>query len=641
MLQDIRQWAHGWIAWVVISLIAVVFVIWGIGANFGELFGTGSNGDVALTVGNQTFTQAQLDANYQTMITEYKSSLAAQHLPFQPEDEAKIKQISTQQLVVEAALNQFMPETGFFVSKQQADMFISRIPQLQEDGHFSMDLYQGLLSQRRQSPSDFLDEIRRRMVFMQASAAVGGSALLLPYDIDNALALIYQTRDIGYAVIDTKNFEKDVKITEVDLEAYYNGHQSEFTVPAQATIEYITLSRKAIDEEVRKLPVPEDALNALYESHNEEYTIPESRHVAHILVVVPVNATEDERKAKKKEANDLLERLRAGASFATLAKEHSEDPGSASQGGDLGVVTKGTFEPAFDDAAFEAGKDQVVGPVETPFGYHLILVTEIQPAQKEPLAQVRQALSEEWYEAESAKRFDNEVKNLSDMAFQAGTDFADLAKQFNLTIQQATLSQDVTKNTGILAMPTVMEAAFDKAAFDQKLNSELLPINADEAIVLRTTSYIESHVQPFDAVKADLEKASFARQTMRLAEDKAQAIEAALKAGTSVDAVMKEYGIVWKQEANLDRRNRTLPMEVVAAAFKTPMGDKPEYVTVPMMTGVAILAVHAIHPGKGPDFANAEEAKAFDDNLKSQLAEFMARRDFDLFTEFAKRTVMQ
>ncbi|MFI4957414.1 MAG: SurA N-terminal domain-containing protein [Gammaproteobacteria bacterium] len=642
MLQRIRQWAHGWVAGLVIGLVAIVFVIWGIGANFDELFGNGKSGNpVVLTVGSQQFTQAQLDQNYQATLVDYKNAMAAQHMDVKPEDEARVKELAKQQMIMESVLNQFLGKTGFVVSKDQADAFIGRIPQLQEDGHFSMELYQSMLAQRHLTAYDFLRDMQTRMVFMQASAAIGGSALVLPYEIESALGLIYQTRDIGYTLLDVKDFEKNITITDADLQAYYNGHHSEFTVPAQATIEYITLTRQQIAEHVRKEPVPEAALQALYASHDADFTIPESRHIAHILILVPENATDDERKAKRKEAEDLLERLRAGASFAALAKEHSQDPGSASQGGDLGVAIKGTFDPAFDDAAFSADKDKVVGPVETPFGYHLILVTAIEPAQKEPLSDVSKELSEEWYQTETAKRYDDAVKDLSDMAFQAGTEFSALAKQFELTPAQATLSQDAKSNEGITANAAVIQAAFDKAAYDQKLNSELIHINANEAVVLHTTAYQDSHLKPFDTVKADIEKSALARQAMRLAEEKATAIQAALASGKSYEEVEKSEGIVWKQQDKLDRRNKEVPYEVVVEAFKTPMGDKPALTTAPMLTGVAVIQVKAIYPGKAPEFKSAEEERAFNENLKSQLAEFMARRDFDLFGEFAKRVIIK
>lgn len=641
MLQKIRQWAHGWLAGVIIGLVAIVFVIWGIGINFDELIGGGNAANpVVLNVGKEQFTQAQIDQNYQNTLAEYKAAMAAQRMEMQPEDEVRIKKMAEQQIIMESVLNQFLVKTGFDVSKEQADTFIYRIPQLQEGGRFSMELYKSMLMQRRQTMADFLKEMQNRMMFMQASAAIGGSALVLPYGIQETLGLIYQTRDIGYTVLDVKDFEKAVTITEADLEAYYNGHHTEFTVPAQAKIEYMTLARQQIVDQVRKETVPEPALQALYESHKTDYTIPESRRISHILILVPEKASEDERKAKKKEADDLLERIRAGANFATLAKEHSQDPGSAAQGGDLGVAIKGTFDPAFDEAAFSAEKDKVVGPVETTFGYHLILVTAIEPAQTEPLNEVRKELTEEWYQTESVKRYDDVVKQLSDMAFQAGTGFADLAKQFDLTVQEATLLQDPKLNKGIGTNKAVIDAAFDKAAYEQKLNSELIHINGNEAIVLHTIAYEDSHLKPFDTVKEEISASALKRQAMLLAEQKAQAVQQALASGKSHEEVEKAEGIVWKTQDKLDRRNKDVPLEILMEAFKVPMGDKPALSTAPMLNGVAVIEIRAIYPGKAPEFKSAEEEHSFNENLKAQLGEFVARRDFDLFGQYAKRVIM-
>ncbi len=644
MLQEIRQWAHGWVAWLVIGTVAAVFVIWGIGSNLDSFLGSNDPATkIVKTVGADQFTQAQLDQNAENMLAEYKRTMAAQGVKMTPEDGARIKHIAQQQVMMESALRQFAAKAGFVVSKEQADAFINRVPQLQQDGHFSMDLYQALLSQRNQTPAAFLKEIQDRMVFMQVTSAIGGSAFVLPYELKETIQLIYQQRDIGYAVFDSQSFEKDINITSTDLEAYYNGHQQEFTAPAQSTIEYITLTREHIAEGLRKQPVPKEALKALYEERKTEFTIPESRRISHILIAVPENATNAERQEKKKFAQDLLERLRAGANFATLAKESSEDPGSAEQGGDLGVAVKGTFDPIFDDAAFAAPKDQVVGPVETPFGYHLILVTDIHAAQIEPLEEVRKELSEEWYQAETTRLYDDAVKQLSDEAFQAGSDFQSLAKQFGLTPATMTLFQDVSANQGIGTSPQVIAAAFDKAAYEQKLNSELLQLTPDEAVVLYITQYTDSYLKPIDSVKVELEKAALQRLALRAAETKAAEMQKALEAGTAPQEAARAHGATWQELKALQRSVHPagLPYELVVAAFKTPMGEKPATTTVPMTSGVAILQILHISSGKVPTFSNTEEERAFSENLKSQLSEFMARRDFDLYGAYASRMIPQ
>ena len=269
----------------------------------------------------------------------------------------------------------------------------------------------------------------------------------------------------------------------------------------------------------------------------------------------------------------------------------------------------------------------------------MILVTDIQPAHAQPLDQVRTALTDEWYQNETTKRYDEAVKQLSDMAFQSGNDFSAMVKQFGLTPATMTITEDNAKNTGIGKMPEIIEAAFDKSAFHEKLNSELLQINPDEAVVLRTTELTESHLKPFDSVKEAVQQAAIARKASILADDRAKLIMRGFVAGSPPEFIANEHGYTWKKLEKINRQQQGIPYEILKAAFETPVGDKTVFKIVPTMSGVAVLGVSAIHPGKLPTFSNTDEEQAFNDNLKSQLSEFIARRDFDMVAGYAKKVI--
>ena len=140
----------------------------------------------------------------------------------------------------------------------------------------------------------------------------------------------------------------------------------------------------------------EKEVRAYYDENKEtQFTQPEQRCIRHILF----------NKDQKDLANDVKGEIEDGGDFAALAKEHSQDPSNKDKGGDLGCVPKGQFVPEFDDAAFGAKKGELLGPVETEFGYHLIEVTDIKPAGETPFEEVSPQIEEQIKSEQQASEF--------------------------------------------------------------------------------------------------------------------------------------------------------------------------------------------------------------------------------------------
>jgi parvulin-like peptidyl-prolyl isomerase len=135
-------------------------------------------------------------------------------------------------------------------------------------------------------------------------------------------------------------------------------------------------------------------VNDFYQKNPTQFQQAERVRASHILVGFPENADEAARNQARAKAAEILKDVKAGKDFAALAKQHSSDPGSGAQGGDLGYFQQGQMVPPFDKAAFSMQPGQTSDLVESQFGVHIIRVVDRQPARTVPLDEVRPRLEE-------------------------------------------------------------------------------------------------------------------------------------------------------------------------------------------------------------------------------------------------------
>ena len=150
------------------------------------------------------------------------------------------------------------------------------------------------------------------------------------------------------------------------------------------------LARTYIQKEILgKIKLTDKDYEEYYNTHKKEFENPEMVRARHILVAVKPNATEEEKKAALKKAEDILEKAKKGEDFAKLASEYSDDPGSKAKGGDLGFFTAGSMVGKFEQAAFTLKPGEISPVVETEFGYHIIKVEERKAAEQQPYDAVK------------------------------------------------------------------------------------------------------------------------------------------------------------------------------------------------------------------------------------------------------------
>ncbi len=267
---------------------------------------------------------------------------------------------------------------GYRVSDEELLASMAKVPLFQVDGKFDKAHAVAVLRSQGRSPLEIEALFRRDAKLQQLDSALNMSSFATATEVKQLRALTKQQREIAWLTLSADKYAAAATPDEAALAAYYEAHKSGYMTPETVDLRYVEVSLAAL---ASKVVVDDAQLKAFYEEQKtktpERFTQPEQRRVSHILLPV-ANASEDA--AVKAKAEGILKRARAGEDFAKLAKEFSQDPGSAQQGGDLGWSERKVWVAPFADAAYGMKVDEIEGPVKTQFGYHILKLAGIQPA---------------------------------------------------------------------------------------------------------------------------------------------------------------------------------------------------------------------------------------------------------------------
>ncbi|MDR6679843.1 SurA N-terminal domain-containing protein [Pseudomonas oryzihabitans] len=569
MLQNIRDRSQGWIAKVIIGFIILLMALTGFEA---IIRATGHQGAVALVNGDE-IKQTDLNQAMEMQRRQLQQQLGQSFDPSTLDDrllrESALKALIDKQLLLQAA-----KADHFAFSDQALDQLILNTPEFQTEGRFDPQRFDQAVRQMNYTRLQFRDLLRDEMLIGQLRAGIVGSNFVTDADIEAFANLERQTRDFSMRTV--KASTAGIAPTQAEIQAYYDSHKNEFMTPEQVVIEYVELKKSAF---LAKAKVDESRLQAAYKS--EIANLSEQRDAAHILIEVNDKQTDEQAKAK---IQQIQERLNKGEDFAKLAKEFSQDPGSAANGGDLGYAGRGVYDPAFEEALYALKPNQVSAPVRTSFGWHLIKLKGIQAPEIPTLASVRPRL-EQQLKAEDANRLFIEAgRKLESDAYEA-SDLSQPAQDMGLQVQT---SKPFGREggEGITANRQVIEAAFSEDVMQNGANSAALQLDPDTIVVLRDKEHRAPQLQSLDQVKAEI--------VTRLTQDKAAAL--AKSTGEEQLKALRDGGKVaagdWRTVEAATRNQEGIDPQVLQAVFRMakPESDKqPSYAGVSLQNGDFVL----------------------------------------------------
>ena len=564
MLSAIREKATGWIAWILVILISIPFALWGVNSYF-----EGAT-QIVIAVANGVEIE---QSDYQRALAQKQRQLvqlAGRDLGTEYLDSPVFKRQVVDSMIDEALAREFSRDRGFRISDNQLNRFIRTTEAFHTNGQFDNERYERLIGNAGLSVQGFQAQQRQQLTTDQMRISLAETAFVSQTELNYALKLLNQKRSAVYAILLLEHFLEGVKITDEDISNEFDAKRAVYFEPPQARVAYVELSVARLAAAIK---IDDSAVKKHYDDAPRRYSKPGSRSASHILLpLVPGAAAEEAVRAK---AARLVSEARGGADFAELARTYSKDAGSATRGGDLGVIQKGAMVPPFEKAVFALSAGEISEPVKTEFGYHVIKVTRVSKTEAIPFEEVREDIATALRRRGGEAEFVQLAEQLGNIAFEQPDSLEPLTDQLGLAIQTSDWFSGAM-GTGIAANPKVRKAAFSDEVLVDGLNSGVIEIDPDTLIVFRKLEHRERRPMLLEEVSDQIKTTLENRQAMLALEQAGNAILTALTDGTPWAELLGRDGLV----------EASLPAAV-------------EEITDPQEQAIAVKVFAAPHPGAG------------------------------------------
>jgi peptidyl-prolyl cis-trans isomerase D len=548
---------------IILALAALPFLFWGI-----ESYRSGEGDDyLALAAGDkiqrQEFDQAlrnQQESMRATMGESFNDSML---------ENPAVKTAVLEGLIQQRLLKHEAARVGLVVPDVQLIEMIQNISAFQEDGNFSKQRYEELLRAQGMSPRTFEARVRQELMRQELIAPYTEHGFVPATMALGVMRLSDEKREVSLARISPEQFLSQAKPDEPAIKAYYDSHQAELQLPEQVKVEYAVLSQ---DELAKQIRVSEDEVRKYFDEHKSEFGETEERRASHILISAPSSASDEEKSAARARAGQLLAQAKqAPQKFAELAKQNSQDPGSAVQGGDLGFFTRNSLVKPFEDAVFQMKMDEISDVVETDYGFHIIKLTGIKEAKPTDFSEVKSRVEEELKNQKLAKNFAEMAESFSNMVYEQSDSLQPAAAKFNLQVQQSDWLARNDTTSPYFSNARLMQAIFSEEAVKNKQNTEAIEVSPNTLVSARVIDYRPASVPPLAGVREKI-SGIIARKA---------AEEAALKEGKERLSQLQagKTGLVnWEGTEQISRiEPKGLDHQTLRAVFKVETARLPAY----------------------------------------------------------------
>jgi peptidyl-prolyl cis-trans isomerase D len=625
MLDFLRKQAQSTLIQSVVLIIAVVFIFWG-----GSSSLSGHRTTLA-SVNGEEIPPQDYDRAYKQAVDGLQRQFGGTMPPGFAE-QLGIKQQVLHRLIQAELLRQGGDEVGITVSDLPVQERVAQMEVFQEKGQFSLQRYKDILNQNRLTPSSFEKGLKSDLLTERVQELIGSFAAVSDSEIARRQAWTGEEIKLAYVKLEPASFEAQVKVDEKELAIWFEKNKDRYRSEPKVKLNYL-LFKQSDDE--KQVQIADAELKTKYEQDKESYRQPEQRHARHILFHVEKGASEAERAAQKKKAEEVLAQAKAkGADFAALAKQHSDDVSNKEQGGDLGFFAAGRMVPAFDAAVFAMQPGEISGPIETDFGYHLIKMEEIRPESVRSFEEVKDSIA-----ADLKKQ---QAKSLT---------FKRAATAYEDIIRAGSLDKYSQQNKGQVAAADYFSRKEIPAELpkDPKFAEEVFKLKKgelssiielrDSCAILFANDLKEPDLPKLEAVK---DKAAADWRKEKAAELAAKAAADLLAASREKKALQTVSGATVTTTEFLKRAatgKDALPQEVMAEAFKLAWREKLPAKPVQAENAWFVYEVKERRAGEGKADEQTREqllASARHDLLSAWLGSLQAKADIRISEELLK-----
>lgn len=575
-------------------------------------------------VAGQNITQQEWTAAQGRQLDRFRQMFGEQFNPAMF-DTPEARQGVLDNLVAQKALAAYVTDNYLTVSDDTVRKTIVEIQGLiGADGKFDKERYKALLAAQGMTPDKFEAGLRRDLAIQQTNAVIQSTAFSPKAVATRIATLNQQVRNVQELPFTPAAFKSQVKLTDAMLEEYYKKNAAQFEIPETVKAEYVVLSGVVVESQIK---VDDADVKTYYEQNISRYKSEEQRRASHILISAGKAASVGEKANAKSKAEALLAQLRkTPAEFARLAKENSQDPGSAERGGDLDFFGKGMMVKPFEDTAYKLKEGEISELVESDFGYHIIRLTAIKPAVTRSLAEVKDTIVDEIKRQQAGKKYNELAEQFTNMVYEQSDSLKPVADKLGLKIETVTSltrkPNPALPKAATFNQPKFLSALFADEATRNKRNTEAVEVAPNVLVAGRVLEYKPVTRTPLSEVRQVVEERVTNLEAEQLAKKAGEAKLADVRKDTAA-----EFGANTAVSRN---KASGVPSQAVAAIMKADITSLPAYV------GVAL-------PGRGYSIyrINSVTADAVDEiNMKAeqqQVDEFLAAQEMAAYLGVIKK----
>jgi peptidyl-prolyl cis-trans isomerase D len=508
-------------------LVIPSFVLFGIEGyrNFDD------KGAVVARVDGQKITQSEWDAAHQAEVDRIRASVP--NLDPKLLDSAQARYATLEKIVNERVIARASDKQLLVTSDQRLARYLQQDPSIAglrgADGKLDMDRYRQLAASQGMTPEMLEARVRQEVSNQQVLSGLQASVLVTQRQTDTALDAYLQRREIQVKRWASADFAAKVQVSDADLTRYYQENPDRFRSVENVDLEYLVLDVAALQSQI---VLPEQDLKTYYEQNLQRLAGQAQRRASHILINAAKDLpAADKQKARAKAESLLAEVRKAPKTFAEVARKNSDDTGSAARGGDLDFFARGAMVKPFEDAAFALQKGEISDIVESDFGFHIILLTDIQQPAAPSFASMRPQLEVDLRKQQAQRQFAELAETFSNSVYEQSDSLKPVAERLKLTVQKAlaVARTPAAGVQGVLGNPKLLEAIFSDDAIVKRRNTAAVEVAPNALVSARVVTHRPAAVRPLEDVKAEVRQAVVQSESAKLAKAEGQARLAAWK----------------------------------------------------------------------------------------------------------------
>jgi peptidyl-prolyl cis-trans isomerase D len=555
-------------------------------------------GAVVAKVNGNKINQAEWDAAHKREVDRIRTSMP--NIDAKMFDTAEAKYATLERLVRDQVISAAAQKLQLVASDTRLARELQQSPVIAAlrtaDGKLDMERYKQLAASQGMTPEMFEMQVRADLSNRQVIQGVQASAYATPAQTQTAMNAFMQRREVQILNFPAAEYLGKITVSDADLQAYYDKNKDKYQSSESADIEYIVLDIESLRQSIT---LNEQDLKSYYEQNLQRLSSKEERRASHILITAAKDLPEAEKKTARAKAEELLQLVKAKpASFADVARKHSQDPGSALKGGDLDFFGRGAMVKAFEDAAFSMKKSDISELVESEFGYHIIQLTDIKAAKAQSFESLRPSLEADLKKQQAQRKYAELAETFSNTVYEQSDSLKPVADKLKLNIQKASqVTRQATQARGVLSHPALLQAIFSEVSLQKQRNTEAVEVAPSTLVSARVVKHQPAATLPLVEVKEFVKRALTQEKAAEMAKAQGEQRLSALKASTGADNLPNAIVI------SREKTQRQLP-KVVDAVLRADPNKLPSVSGVDLgVQGFAVVRVTKVLP---PEAENKE-----------------------------------